>query len=246
MNKTILCFLIAAASLFSGCGIRLIAVCNEKPSDIANAYKYTDQRPLTADGLKQLLMDDTLHYKVVLFYSYCCGACREQMRDTYSKIWNVDTSLVRWYFVQRDCSGLKYNNTDYLKRYGIETPYMYYLRDDDPRFRTGTENQLLNIAQYVFDKETELVDIVDGIPNVLVVNPKGKLKMAYHRYDDGQVVLGNFEHLEDMIYSETTPEYIPLERSLGIQDLNFDQRDTIRYYGNYTQPEHVCTPQGCH
>ena len=54
--------MLAAVLLFGGCG--LVKVCIEKPSDIANAHKYTDQRPLTIDGLKHLMKDDTTHYKV--------------------------------------------------------------------------------------------------------------------------------------------------------------------------------------
>ncbi len=69
MKRYYLFFVMVATVLFGGCG--LVKVCIEKPSDIANAYKYTDQHPLTAECLKHLLIDDTVHYKVVVFYSHC-------------------------------------------------------------------------------------------------------------------------------------------------------------------------------
>ena len=239
-----LTILMFATVLFGGCG--LVKVCIEKPSDIANAYKYTDQHPLTAEDLKHLLIDDTVHYKVVVFYSRCCGPCQEQMRYTYSKLWDKDTSLVRWYFVLEDCSSLKYNNTKYLRSYGIETPYMYYLRDDDPRFCTGADDRYLNIAQYVFDRDFELEDVIDGIPNLFVVNPQGKLKTEYRRYADGKVVVGNVDRLENLLYSQTYPKYIPLGTPSGIRDIDFDHRDTTDWtaWGSYTRKPKYCTPDG--
>ncbi len=245
MKKLNLFFLMATVALFGGCG--LVKVCFEKPSDIANAYKYTDQHPLTAEGLKHLLIDDTVHYKVVVFYSHCCGPCQEQMLYTYSELWDKDTAQVRWYFVLADCSSLKYDNTKYLRSYGIETPSMYYLRDDDPRFCTSAEDRYLNLAQYVFDRDFELEDVIDGIPNLFVVNPQGMLKTEYRRYADGKVVVGNVDRLENLLYGQTYPKYIPLETPGTILDIDFDHRDTTDWsaWGSYTRKPRYCTPEGC-
>lgn len=245
MKRIIIVCIFFIVVLFGGCG--LVKVCVEKPSDIANAHKYTDQRPLTAESLKHLLQDDTAHYKVVVIYSHCCGPCQEQMRNTFSKLWNADTARVRWYFVLNDCSSLKYDNTKYLKHYGIETPYMYYLRDDDPHFCTAADDRMLNIAQYVFDRQPELEDVVNGIPCIFIVSQQGKLKTEYRRYADGKVVVGNFESLYQLIYKEIYPELVPLETPLQIQDLDFDQRDTADWsgWGNYDRKPRVCTPEGC-
>lgn len=229
----------------SGCG--LVKVCIEKPSDIANAYKYTDQYPLTAEGLKHLLIDDTVHYKVVVIYSHCCSPCRERMEDTYSKLWNADTASVRWYFVLEDCSSLKYDNTKFLRHYGISTPYMYYLRDDDPRFSVETEDRFLNIAKYVFENELDLEDVIDGAPCVFVINPQGKLKTEYRRYADGMVVVGNTDDLSPLIYKSVYPKLIPLNNPLRVQDVDFDHRDTTDWsaWGSYTRKPKYCTPEGC-
>lgn len=245
MKRYYLFFVLATAVLFGGCS--LVKVCIEKPSDIANAYKYTDQHPLTAEGLKHLMMDDTTHYKVVVIYSHCCSPCRERMEDTYSKLWNADTASVRWYFMLEDCSSLKYDNTKYLRSYGIETPYMYYLRDDDPRFNTGTEDRFLNIANYVFENELELEDVIDGAPCVFVINPQGKLKTEYRRYADGKVVVGNMDDLSSLIYKNIYPKPIPLEKPLRVQDIDFDRRDTADWsdFGAYTRKPKYCTPEGC-
>ncbi len=236
--------MVAAVVLLASCG--LVRICIEKPRDIENAHKYSDQRPLTADGLKHLMMDDTMHYKVVIFYSHCCGPCQEQMKRVVKYLWDADTAHVRWYFVLEDCSSLKYDNTRYLKRYGIETPYMYYLRDDDRRFRTGAEDKYLNIAQYVFDRESELEDVVDGIPCMFVVNPQGKLKLEYRQYAN-KVVVANYDRLYELLYKEIYPELVPQETPLRVQDLDFDHRDTADWsgFGSYTRKPRVCTPEGC-
>ena len=237
-------FMLAAVLMFGGCG--LVKVCVEKPEDIAGAHKYTDQRPLTADGLKHLMMDDTVHYKVVVFYSHCCGPCQEQMKLVFNKLYNADTAHVRWYFVLEDCSSLKYDNTKYLKRYGIETPYMYYLRDDDPRFCTGADDRFLNIAQYVFDSQFELEDVVDGVPCMFVVNPQGRLKTEYRQYAN-KVVVANYDRLYELLYSELYPKLMPQEHPIRVQDLDFDRRDTADWssWGSYTRKPRVCTPEGC-
>lgn len=236
--------MLAAALLFSGCG--LVQVCIEKPSDIANAHKYTDQRPLTVDGLKHLMVDDTTHYKVVVFYNHCCGPCQEQMKLVFNQLYNTDTAHVRWYFVLEDCSSLKYNNTKYLKRYGIETPYMYYLRDDDTRFCTGVDDRFLNIAQYVFGSQFELEDVIDGVPCMFVVNPQGKLKLEYRQYAN-KVVVANYDRLFELLYKEVYPELVPQEKPLRVQELDFDCCDTADWsdLGNYTRKPRVCTPEGC-
>ncbi|MBR2249483.1 MAG: hypothetical protein IJ844_03070 [Prevotella sp.] len=245
MKRHYVLLLLAATMLFGGCG--LVWVCVERPSDIANAYKYTDQHPLTADGLKHLLIDDTAHYKVVGLHSLCCGSCHEQLRYTYSKLWDKDTANVRWYFVLEDCSSLKYDHTKYLRSFGIETPYMYYLRDDDPRFCTGADDRHLNIAQYIFDHDYELEDVHPGIPTLFIVNPQGKLKKEYRRYADSTVVVGNVEYLGNLLYSQIYPKYIPLESPKGIRDIDFDSRDTADWsdFGSYTRKPKYCTPEGC-
>ncbi len=80
-----------------------------------------------------------------------------------------------------------------------------------------------------------------------VVNPQGKLKTKYRRYADGKVVGGNVDRLENLLYSQTYPKYIPLETLGGIRDLDFDHRDTADWsaWGSYTRKPKYCTPEGC-
>ena len=67
------------------------------------------------------------------------------------------------------------------------------------------------------------------------------------RLYDGKVVVGNVDRIEDLLYSQTYPNYVPLETTRGIRDLDFDRRDTSDWssWGSYTRKPRVCTPEGC-
>ena len=249
MRKKVALTLLVFCSLFSSCG--LVVICRSYPSDsdIANAYKHPDQIPLTAEDMKHLLLDDTTHYKVVVFYSVCCGPCLEQMRDTYSKIYDIDTANVRWYFVLENCSSVKYDAGKLLRKYGIVTPYMYYLRAEDSNLRADDEDYLWNLAQYVFGELPELEDVMAAIPNAFVVSPQGQLKTEYHKYADGSLLLGNFHELYKLVYGQTYPDMIPYDTPVSVRNLRFDEVDTVDYtiWGEdipYRKPK-VCTPDGC-
>ena len=104
----------------------------------------------------------------------------------------------------------------------------------------------LNIAQYVFDRDFELEDVIDGIPNLFVVNPQGKLKKEYRRYADGKVIVGNYDRLYELLYKEVYPKFVPLDKPLQVQDIDFDRRDTTDWsaWGSYTRKPKYCTPDG--
>lgn len=238
--------LLGCIILFCGCG-SLLKVCIERPSDIAKANLYTDKHPLTANELKHLMHDDTTHYKVVVTYSHCCSPCIEEMMMVNSKLWNADTAHVRWYFVLNDCSSLKYDNTAFLRNYGIQTPYMYYWRDDDPRFCTTADNRMLNIAQYIFDEQPTIESVVNGIPCTFVVSPHGQLYTSYHKYANGEVVLGNLDGLWNLVYQQLNPTLIPWDTPRPVQSLDISCHDTVDYsaFGDYKHNPRICTPEGC-
>ena len=116
---------VALMILATGC----VQICYESPRKIKKAAKYTSQIPITVKELKNKVDSDTSQYKILIYYNYCCGACTKRFNDTYYRLWHeMDSSLVSWYFVQSDCSGVKWNE-QFLRNYGINTT-MYYIRDD--------------------------------------------------------------------------------------------------------------------
>lgn len=197
----------------------LIKDCRPNERVIKNSSKYTDHTPLTASDLRNMLKNDTSHYKIVIIYSYCCGPCREYMRDIYSPMYKaLDTSECRMYFVLDDCGSLPWN-ADYMKNYNIKD--FYYLRDDDPMFKEGNEHRLTNIANYATQPKMAFTHCY-YVPLTLIINKEGKIKQAVEIYND--MTISTAYRLWKMVNID----------SLTVQDLDYDKIDTIVLNGNHS------------
>lgn len=219
--------------------------------------KYTDHVPLTADDFRHLVMDDTVHYKIVVVYNYCCGPCQQAMRDVYAPmLHSLDTTRCRMLFVLDDCGSLPWN-ADYLSSYGIDT--RYYLRDDDSLFlfpldgKPSARQNWTNIANYTFQPRRAFTDC-DGMPCTFVVSPDGRVKQQYCQFDNHGFLTAY--DLRDMVMRD----------SLTVYGLDYDRIDTVRYQCDYNadliedyrssldtvsfrtyRPQRHCTPDGrCH
>ncbi len=172
--------LITTLCLLSGCD-NIVRICIETPKRIEEASQYTDQIPITAEELKQLIVKDTSHYKIIVLYSVCCGHCLDMFNRTYSHMWqNSDTSQIKWYFIQDDCGGVKWN-AEFLTKFGINTD-MYYMKDTLPEFKTYTENRINNLINYIIPSSESTVDNMFGIPTNIIINKKGVAKIKKIKY----------------------------------------------------------------
>lgn len=61
---------------------------SETKKDIETASQMKDYIPLTAKKLKKIILEDTTHYKLVIFYGTNCGPCVKNMIEVYPKILN--------------------------------------------------------------------------------------------------------------------------------------------------------------
>ena len=243
------CFSERLVGLFQG-ERSLVKVCYPSEKLLREAQtKYADHTPLTADDLRHLLHDDTMHYKIAIVYSYCCAPCKEAMPTVYAPLYKaLDTSRCRMYFILDDCGSLPWNS-DYLNHYDI--PTRYYLRDADSLFLWRMEDGKLsnnqnwtNIVNYALLPSRAFTDC-DYAPLTLIVSPDGRVKQVFERYND-------YEHivpydLRDMVRD-----------SLTIFDLDFDRIDTVSYNVDYGpdrdapdtvsfrshRPNRYCTPDG--
>ena len=231
----------------------LIRVCYPSEKLLREAEtKYTDHVPLTADDFKHLVLDDTVRYKIVVVYSYCCGPCKEAMPSVYVPLMqSMDTSRCRMLFVLDDCGSLPWN-AEYLNQYGIST--RYYLRDADSMFRLCTDKGVSNlqdwttIANYTFQPRHAFTDC-NYAPLTFIVSPDGRVKQVYEQFNDYHR-LTTYD-LRDMVCRD----------SLTVYQLDFDRVDTLRYNYNYGidnediyqpdtvtfrtyQPKRYCTPDG--
>lgn len=118
----------------------------------------------------------------------------------------MDSTLVSWYFVQSDCSGVKWNE-QFLKKYGISTT-MYYIRDDSPEY-LSPEGNFVNcfFGRHITSEPT-------STPTTFILDKNGILKQAHYTYSDGHSAVGPLElhHLS-----------IPLEQ------VDFHAIDTLVY-----------------
>lgn len=86
--RTIVLF-VSLLFLLSGCS-NFVWICKETKKTIKNAKKHTDYTALTVEDLRNMFRSDTTHYKIVDFYSICCGPCmfrfQKCVSDTNKKI----------------------------------------------------------------------------------------------------------------------------------------------------------------
>lgn len=200
---SLICMSAVLTLLATGC----VQICYESPGRIKRAAKYTSQIPITVKDLKSKVDSDTSQYKILIYYNYCCGACTKRFNDTYYRLWHeMDSSLVSWYFVQSDCSGVKWNE-QFLRNYGINTT-MYYIRDDSPEY-LSYEGNFTNcfFGRHITDEST-------GTPTTYILDRNGTLKLAHYTYSDGS--------------SSTEPLELH-HLSIPLEQVDFHAIDTLVY-----------------
>lgn len=242
---------ILACLLLAGCfqsRNSFVRVCHPTKKLIREAAtKYADHTPLTADGLRHMLMDDTTHYKIVVVYSYCCGSCREGMNTIFAPMMrSLDTSRCRMYFVLDDCGSLPWN-ADYLDAYGITT--RYYMRDTDSLFlwwRNGKRTEMqdwTNIANYVFQPRRAFTDC-GGVPCTFIVSPDGRVKQVFEQFNDyGRVTALDLRNVKQSIYDLDFDKVDTVCYSFGFGIDDIEPADTVTFRTYRPRPK-VCTPDG--
>lgn len=165
---------------------------------------------LTLDDIKALITDDTLHYKVFVFYSPFCEPCQQHFKLTYAyAVQNIDTNKVKFYFVM-DRYYPSNSGTINFDSLGISYP-LYYLDDMKNDFSYYNENRWNNIANSLFVGQPFFDDLY-GIPVNFIVNKRGMVKCCVHSYDDTL-----FRRASESLY----------EINDKIDKINFNDIDTI-------------------
>jgi len=225
-NKKIFITLLVILFLFQSCG--LVWICNESKQSIKKSSKYTHLTGVSIPELKQIIYSDTLNYKVLIFYSPCCGACAEEFKITYKTAY-AKLETAKFYFIASDCGGLKYID----KFFGdfAKDEVKYYIKDSSAKFETSNVNRLNNILNYIFEEPSySKIDACFGIPLSCIVSPNNKLKKAKCKY------------LNDTVL-RTAPLFLHEFESRYNYDLNlldFDEIDSL----NVTFYEY-CYPGEC-
>ena len=224
-NAKSVCFALSGLLLLFLVGsCSMITICYDTPYSVKKAAKQENATPLTVDGLKEMLVADTTHYKIVVMYDLCCEPCMYMCQNYYPKmIAQTDTSEVRWLFVKTSSGGLSYTEQR-LNSFGI-FQQVYYLRDDTPIFASKPSNTegLVNISRYLAGNNA--IDDGYGIPLTYLVDKRGHIKLKSEARDEAY-------SLEPM---QLTDLRTPL------REVDFTQIDTLAA----TPPSATCTPAGC-
>ena len=230
----IVMIMLLASVLLSACG-HIIYSCKVTPKRIEEANR-TGQTPLTVDKLKHIIMDDTTHNKIVVFYSACCGPCIYEMKNVLSKFYDKDTARTRWYFVQEDCGGVPIS-VGAMKKVGIESE-MYYILDDKPEFSPDNYERFNNMTNYIFALEQK-VNGAYGIPFSYVVDKHGhlkttrlfisdKVKADYKKWygKDYENLLEPY-NVTKLFCKKLYPDVEFLDQPIDVETIDFLKEDTI-------------------
>lgn len=205
-----------------------VQICIETKRKIRISDVYVNQIPLTVKELKELITQDTTHYKVVVFYSPCCGPCIEYMKTDYKKAYHSCDTTVKFFFVLNDCGGLKYNE-DFLSSSGVNPEKMYYIRDTSKSFYYKTsENRMINIVNYIFDPQPQINRNL-GVPTTCIVSKDNRLRLI-------QTVKIN--------ENDTTVLYSPYNLSL-LNDYDFSKIDFDKIETVVIKNDSVCSSKVC-
>lgn len=174
---------IIMAFLLSLQSCNLIWICKETNLSIRKSYKYKNQIGLTVKELKSLLVSDTSNYKILIFFSPCCGPCQKHFQTTYRKFYDIKDANVKFYFINDCCDGVRYNEK-FLHSMGYYEQ-IYFIRDTSNLFNVNNILRYNNMLNYVFDLQAEkTIDGVFGIPISCIVNPRNEIKLIKCNYDN--------------------------------------------------------------
>ena len=150
MKKILLIFIICMIS--TSCA----HVCIPSKKNVRYAQSNDYIECIDAEDLKALITSDTTKYKIVVFYSVCCGPCMRHFEETYSPAYNKYSDSINFYFINYKTGGVRYAR-EHLEQYGLfDGKALCFLDLENPDFHYDNIQYLNNIANYVFDSEPKI------------------------------------------------------------------------------------------
>jgi hypothetical protein len=207
----------------------MVQICSEENNkSLKKALEYPDNIPISVNDLKDFLFNDTIHYKVVVFYSPCCAPCNKEMKTIYRKAIESCDSSVRFYLILEDCGGVKYN-ASFLTQSGILNQKMYYLRDSSVLFKKANDDRFTNIVNYIFSPDHEIIE-TNGVPKNFIVSKDNRLKISRYVYNS---------QIKDT-FLNTTAMRLSLLDGFDFNKIDFDIVDNV-----LIQTEPICEIDKC-
>ena len=210
LNLTLIFFMLF---LFHSCG--LVEICYPNRWNERYAKSHGDIECLSALQLKEMLVSDTSHYKIVMIYSPCCGPCLEHLRRIYAPAFAMHRSDVTFYLINENTGGIKYCR-DELQRLGLYDGKVLCFLDDNPDFDNQNQGKNLN------------PQILNNLANFL--------------FSNGPAVSGNFGTPCEFIVSKdnrvlkrkvTTPSSATAIQTAQLWQIDFDHIQDINFDSVY-------------
>ncbi len=143
------------------------------------AKRHEDIKCITADQLKDTIISDTSHYKVVMIYSAGCGPCSLHLKLTYAPAYAKQREDVKFYFISESTGGIKYCRKE-LERNGLYNGKVLCLYDENPAFYNKRDNEdyniqtLNNLANYIFTNGPEVTGNF-GLPCEYIISKDNRV-----------------------------------------------------------------------
>lgn len=143
------------------------------------AKRHEDIKCITAAQLKDTIISDTSHYKVVMIYSAGCGPCSLHLNLTYAPAYAKQREDVKFYFISESTGGIRHCRKE-LERNGLYNGKVLCLYDNNPAFynKRGNEDSniqtLNNLANYIFTNGPEVTGNF-GLPCEYIISKDNRV-----------------------------------------------------------------------
>lgn len=189
---------------------------------------------LNADQLKEMIVSDTTHYKVVMIYSTGCGACSQHLQRTYAPAYAQHREDVKFYFVSESTGGIKYCREE-LERYGLYDGMVLCFLDDAPDFNQQNQGKdynlesLNNITNHIFSNGPKVTGNI-GLPCEFIVSKDNRvLKQLTTTPTSGSAIRTaqlwqiDFDHIQEIDFDSIYRQDLDFDYFEGIPICNGDQ-----------------------
>lgn len=162
--------------------------------------------------LKNLILNDTTHYKVLFFYSTACGCCHKHFSLFYSNALKNFNKDVKIYFLPESKVNNFYNDKLFLKDKHIYNGTIYYLKDTNECYDINNK-RTINIINNIFNSKTHIESL--GLPTSVIVSKSNIIKIRECHFLNDSII-------------RFVPCQIHELKNFNLNNLNFNKiEDTI-------------------
>jgi len=142
------------------------------------------QEIVSVNQLAQLIQEDTLHYKVLIFYGAACSCCHDHFNHFYKKAFDNATNNVKFYFIS-DTDKEFYSNILIFNDYNINVDKIYCIKDTSFLYSLTNEKRIANIINNIFSSNIYMETV--GLPTSVIINKNNIVKLQKCNFTDDTI-----------------------------------------------------------